>query len=112
MHREFVKGMLFLAATLLGGCDLASRWTPDASLSASGDKPPAVPDCASCHAYPLHDLHHGYHLLSPNANYTNLGHPQLNGAMTCLDCHFQSIRHFAFDKPDSIWIGSDGTESH
>src|SRR4051812_22868636 len=49
--------------TCLTGCDMLPRLSADSSLTANKVMAPAsIPDCASCHAYPLRDVHHLYHL--------------------------------------------------
>ena len=42
--------------------------------------------CDACHAYPLTDRNHDYHLTTAGSNRL------LNGRITCLDCHTRSIR--------------------
>jgi len=43
------------------------------------------PNCASCHGYPLKDRNHQFHVGN------NLDNGKIKGAMTCVDCHSQSI---------------------
>ena len=110
-----MKGAFLILPWLacLVACDFPPRLSADsAALTGESPRAPVAADCSSCHQYPLHDVHHGYHLLSPNANHSNLGQDKLNGAMTCLDCHFNSIRHFSFPFYDSIWVDADGNEYH
>jgi hypothetical protein len=100
------------ALSLLCACDPMPKLAPDtAALTAStpGAVPPS-PDCASCHAYPLHDVNHQYHLISANVNRNNLTFPQLNNVTTCMDCHFNSIQSFAFLHSDTTWFDSNGIE--
>ena len=73
--------------------------------------PADAPECASCHAYPPADLRHMFHLYGPNANTHVLEIPQLNGLVTCMDCHFTSIRHFSYGHQDTIWVDATGKES-
>ncbi|HLP43054.1 MAG TPA: hypothetical protein VK465_16220, partial [Fibrobacteria bacterium] len=47
-----------LLALALGGCLEKDELT---ARSAAVTAAPG-PDCASCHAYPLHDLNHSFHL--------------------------------------------------
>src|SRR6185369_12901875 len=56
------------ALSLFCACDPMSKVSPDtAALTAmTPGSVPAEPDCASCHAYPLHDVNHQYHLISAN----------------------------------------------
>jgi hypothetical protein len=42
--------------------------------------------CDACHAYPLTDRNHDYHLATASASRL------LNGPITCLDCHTHSLR--------------------
>ncbi len=101
----------YLPFTVLGftACDLVPGFTPSASLKAgSGPAPLIGPNCASCHQYPLTDVHHIYHLVSNNVNSDNLGRPQLNGYTTCMDCHFNSIRHFSYFHYDTVWVDVNG----
>lgn len=64
------------------------------------------PNCASCHAYPLRDTNHVYHLFETDSSITN------NRPITCLHCHNTSIvgRDTAFQ--DSIFVDSNGNEFH
>jgi len=82
-------------ALALSAC---GEWKTDASaLTARTAMPAPGPDCASCHAYPLTDRNHAYHLDSAGGN------KDLNGEITCLDCHSQSIRFQAVTVIDSIY---------
>lgn len=94
------------------GCELVPKYSPDpVLLSSTGSAAPtAGPDCSSCHAYPLHDVNHNYHLMSANVNRNNLGQPELNNVTTCLDCHFNSIRHFSFVHSDTFWTDAAGED--
>jgi hypothetical protein len=100
------------ALSLFCACDPMPKLAPDtAALTASTPGAvPAAPDCASCHAYPLHDINHQYHLISANVNRNNLTFPQLNNVTTCMDCHFNSIRSFTFPHSDTVWFDSNGIE--
>ncbi|MEO6095864.1 MAG: hypothetical protein ABIW76_09320 [Fibrobacteria bacterium] len=64
------------------------------------------PDCASCHAYPLRDTNHVYHLFETSSSITN------NRPITCLHCHNTAImgRDTAFQ--DSIFLDPNGNEFH
>jgi hypothetical protein len=59
-------------------------------------------DCAACHGYPLKDLNHDYHLFEA------VGSKYLNGKITCLDCHAQSIRSVSLVLLDSLFEKPDG----
>lgn len=96
----------------LCACDPVPKLSPDAvALTASTPGAvPEAPDCASCHAYPLHDVNHQYHLISANVNRNNLGQPELNNVTTCMDCHFNSIQSFTFTHSDTVWGDADSNE--
>lgn len=53
--------------------------------------------CDACHAYPLADRNHDYHLTTASGNRL------LNGPITCLDCHSRSIRGQAAVSFDSVY---------
>jgi hypothetical protein len=53
--------------------------------------------CDACHAYPLTDRNHDYHLTTASGNRL------LNGPITCLDCHARSIRGRIVVSLDSIF---------
>ncbi len=98
------------ALSLMAACQGLPKLNADAAVltaTAPGVLPEA-PDCASCHAYPLHDVNHQYHLISANVNRNNLGQPELNNITTCLDCHMNSIRSFAFQHSDTVWVNANG----
>jgi hypothetical protein len=70
---------------LLGACVLAAcEGLEHQDLTARASAPHAGPSCASCHSYPLRDVHHNYHLL--NADTLRIT-KNVNGRITCLDCH-------------------------
>jgi hypothetical protein len=98
--------------SLLGACNPLPKLAPDntALTARAPGTVPGAPDCASCHAYPLHDINHQYHLISANVNQNNLTFPQLNNVTTCMDCHFNSIQHFTFLHSDTTWFDSNGIE--
>lgn len=99
------------AMVALCGCETLPRFSADASLaSAQAVAPADGPDCASCHAYPLHDVNHQYHLVAANVNRNNLGQPELNAVTTCMDCHFNSVRRFGYVHSDTTWMDSNGVE--
>jgi hypothetical protein len=93
-----------LAMISASGCDSIPGLAADPALAASsGSSSPASPDCASCHAYPLHDINHYYHLVSADPKRYRQGQPAPEYAITCLDCHFNSLQHFAYRPSDSEW---------
>jgi hypothetical protein len=53
--------------------------------------------CDACHAYPLTDRNHDYHLTIAS------GDRLLNGPITCLDCHARSVRSQVVVSIDSIY---------
>ena len=64
------------------------------------------PDCASCHAYPLLDTNHVFHLFETDSSITN------NRPITCLHCHNTSIRGRDTAFQDSIFLDPNGNEFH
>lgn len=62
------------------------------------------PDCASCHAYPLEDENHHFHLFHTVPN------KEINGPITCMDCHATSMARRPFTLLDSIYADSLGNE--
>lgn len=99
-----------IALTGISACEFISKLAPNPRLASSGGEAGELdaPNCASCHAYPLNDVVHSYHLLSTHVNSNNLGRPEHNALTTCLDCHSQSIRHFGFSHSDTTWVDKDG----
>lgn len=73
-------------------------------LTARSAAAPMSPDCASCHAYPLVDTNHTYHLL-----YTT-ERKEGNGPLTCMDCHSTAIAKEPFTFRDTFFIDSIGNE--
>jgi hypothetical protein len=93
----------------LSGC-LESLKPDQPALTSISTAPRTVPDCASCHAYPLHDVNHSYHLNSLNTwegVQAKFVYERKNGAILCMDCHFGSIAHRAYNWYDTIW-GTEG----
>ena len=64
------------------------------------------PDCASCHAYPLRDTNHVYHLFRTDSSITN------NRPITCLHCHNSSIKGRDTAFQDSVFLDPNGNEFH
>jgi hypothetical protein len=82
------------------GCN---GWVEDPEgLTARSAAPAAGPDCASCHRYPLEDRNHDYHLFEAGGN------RDLNGKITCLDCHSQSVRSASVVLFDSLYETPEG----
>ncbi len=89
-----------IGTALLMGC---GDWKADSSALTARTATPAVGmDCAGCHAYPLTDRNHDYHLKDAGAN------RDLNGEITCLDCHSLSIQFQALTLFDSIYQDTSG----
>ncbi len=59
--------------------------------------------CDACHAYPLTDRNHDYHLTIASSNRL------LNGPITCLDCHSRSIGGEAVIVIDTVFQDTDGS---
>ncbi|MDQ3001625.1 MAG: hypothetical protein M3Y08_10235 [Fibrobacterota bacterium] len=86
----------------LGAC---GEWKMDSSeLTARSSTPVMGPDCASCHGYPLKDLNHEYHLEK------TAGNRDLNGKISCMDCHSQSIRFREVVLLDSVYEEASGEQ--
>jgi hypothetical protein len=112
-QRKAGLGPVLVTCLALAACDYKPKLsTQPALLAGPGASPVSMtgPSCSSCHTYPLHDVNHNYHLMSANVNRNNLGQPELNAVTTCLDCHFNSIRHFAYTHTDTTWMDSNGIE--
>ncbi|MDB5051765.1 MAG: hypothetical protein JWO30_4836 [Fibrobacteres bacterium] len=110
-RKSRVASALALGLVLIA-CEGVPKLSADPALLASSEAStlPPSPDCASCHTYPLHDVNHNYHLMSANVNRNNLGQPELNNVTTCLDCHYNSIKHYRFVHSDTVWADSSGQE--
>jgi hypothetical protein len=91
-----------LAMLWLTGCGEFKADT--AVLTARSASPMEGLDCAACHGYPLKDLNHDYHLNDA------VGNRDLNGKITCLDCHSQSLRSVALVLLDSVFEKPDGEQ--
>ncbi len=108
-----ISYLAILGCLVLAGCEIAPKLTTQSDLLTGSGSTPASqkgPSCNSCHSYPLHDVNHNYHLMSANVNRNNLGQPELNAVTTCMDCHFNSIRHFSYVHSDTTWMDSNGVE--
>jgi hypothetical protein len=88
--------LLGLCVATLSAC---MEWNADESaLTARTAPPQAGPDCASCHAYPLTDRNHKFHLIEEGS-----GNRDLNGKITCLDCHSKAIQFQAVTLFDTLF---------
>jgi hypothetical protein len=104
-------GLLPCLGAGLSACDPFAFGAQDAlTARSSADTVQSAPHCAECHDYPLHDILHQFHLTTYVVNRDGLANPALNGAVTCMDCHFKSIRHVAFNLPESTWVDTNGNE--
>ncbi|HKP97317.1 MAG TPA: hypothetical protein VJ385_16335 [Fibrobacteria bacterium] len=89
-----------LGMGFLLGC---GEWKVDSSeLSARTTGPAPGLDCASCHGYPLADVNHDYHLFRAGSN------KDLNGEITCLDCHSLSLQSQSLTLFDSVYEAPSG----
>lgn len=97
------KAALSAAVVLLAlsGCRQETSGLTSVSKSAQSG-----PDCASCHAYPLRDTNHVYHLFKTDSSITN------NRPITCLHCHNSSIRGRDTVFQDSVFLDPNGNEFH
>lgn len=64
------------------------------------------PDCASCHAYPLRDTNHVYHLFETDGSIANYR------PITCLHCHNRSIAGRDTTYQDTVFAHPEGAELH
>ncbi|MEO6096939.1 MAG: hypothetical protein ABIW76_15185 [Fibrobacteria bacterium] len=104
----FLALLLALLGLSVSGCIVNLK--PDqAALTANASNAPATrssPDCASCHAYPLHDVMHNYHLRALNPRATmqeKFVKERKNGVIICMDCHFGSLAHRNYMWYDTLW---------
>jgi hypothetical protein len=98
---------VFAIAGFWGCGDLkmdAAELTARAPSSGTASSTQPGLDCASCHAYVLTDSNHLFHLFRTTPNY------QLNGPITCLDCHATAIQSRPTALQDSIFADKDGVE--
>ncbi|MBW8888967.1 MAG: hypothetical protein JF616_14530 [Fibrobacteres bacterium] len=98
----------FLALAGIGFCLLITAcgdWNaaPAALTARTGPSPQGMA-CDACHAYPLTDRNHDYHLTTASANRL------LNGRITCLDCHTRSIRSEMVIVIDTVFQDTDGSK--
>lgn len=91
----FARLFPFAMALGLAAC---GEWKNDPdSLTAKSTAPVLGASCSACHGYPLQDTNHDYHLFKAGSN------QDLNGAITCLDCHANSIKSRAVTLFDSVF---------
>jgi hypothetical protein len=97
----------FLALAGFGFCLLLAAcgdWNAaPGSLTARTSPSPLGLACDACHAYPLTDRNHDYHLTIAGSNRL------LNGRITCLDCHARSIRGELAIVIDTLFQDTDGS---
>lgn len=93
--------LLFPVLGLLSAC---LRPLDPGELTRTAASPPAAAECSACHAYPLQDPNHRYHLVE-----MVLYVKKVNGPVTCLDCHRNSIRSETVILLDSIFRDSNGS---
>lgn len=84
---------------LLAGCG-DFRMEKEALTARTTGPAPMGPDCASCHAYPLKDTNHVFHLFETGDS------KDINGPVTCFDCHSTAVAKRPFVIRDSIFIDS------
>ncbi len=94
--------VLALCLFWLAAC---GEWNSDtAALTARSASAAQGPDCSSCHGYPLKDFNHDYHLNKATGNV------DLNGRITCVDCHSQSIHWTPVTLFDTVYEEPDGEQ--
>ena len=100
----FARILPFALAFGFAACGLGKN---DAdSLTAKATAPVLGSSCSACHGYPLKDTNHDYHLFQAGRD------DDLNGAITCLDCHSQSVKSKAVIALDSVFEDSTGGKWH
>jgi hypothetical protein len=72
-------------------------------LTGKAVTPPKGFDCSSCHRYELKDQNHFYHI-----TYVDMTVKRVNGPVTCLDCHKNSIQFQRVVLLDSFFLDSSG----
>ena len=97
IRRREAAGLCLTVALLLAGCEALDQGDLSARTTASQ----AGAACASCHAYPLRDLHHQYHLF--NADTLRIV-KNVNGRITCVDCHADAMASQTHLLLDSICV--------
>lgn len=84
--------LLLLLGGLFAGCMEEAELTARTAVAAR------APDCASCHAYPLEDENHHYHLFHTQSD------KAINGPVTCMDCHATSVARRPNVLLDTIFV--------
>lgn len=97
--------LCWLPVLLLGWAACTEFRTDPGDLTARGG-PAAGVNCAACHAYPLRDTNHIYHLYEPDSNITS------DRPITCLNCHDRSLANRRVAYADSIFRDPGGNEFH
>ncbi len=95
-HRNAIfRSLIFIPSLTLIACE---NWIIDSdSLVSENPTFSQGMGCNTCHAYPLTDRNHNYHLTTASGNRL------LNGPITCLDCHTRSLRSQTVISFDSIY---------
>ncbi len=99
-----------LISGLLVACNPFDIKSHDTLTGSDPDAARSAPNCAQCHAFPPHDIMHEFHLTSYVVQRDQIANLALNGPLTCMDCHFKTIRHFTYVVADSTWVDSNGNE--
>jgi hypothetical protein len=99
-----------LFSLLLAACDPIDIKSQDSLTASDAARSGQAPNCAQCHAYPPKDILHQFHLTSYVVNRDGIANVALNGPVTCLDCHFKSVKHFSFAVSESTWVDTNGNE--
>lgn len=90
------RSAVLLTAGLLSlaGCDWLPRLAPGDDLVRAGNPDPRAPSCAACHPFGPRDPNHLFHLFDKDVVEKMAKHADLNGDVTCLDCHAASVAGF------------------
>ena len=93
-------GMALLAAALmlLSAC---GDWKTDPDTLTARTGPAAGMACNACHAYPPQDSNHLYHL------YQTVPDKTINGPVTCLSCHRNSLKSQEVAVADTFFRNPD-----
>jgi len=73
-------------------------------LRAISTTAPVGPNCSSCHAYPLRDVHHSFHMFMIDS----IGMKTVNGSVTCVDCHNDAMRVASVSIVDTLFADPFG----
>ena len=99
-----IAGKIAPIALIWAACTELSK-SPE-NLTATTKAAVSGPDCASCHAYPLRDTNHVYHMFYSDSSITN------DRPITCLHCHDRSIAAHTVPFIDSVFRDTNGNEYH